>query len=406
MAAEVGCLASTSSGCCRSEGGEDAAAVAAAGAAAAAAASATVGDLLGTLGKLRSLLRRMHYPAAVAAASIGSEWCGSTNEQAALASGAVDTLLPILHFALCDFSANVHSFVRRRGFEFLFKSDRRFVEEVWKFLVRAVVAISSILRCSVFIWLLLICRIGTGIVAAAVYYSYTYPWVYALLSVGLPSSICWLFVQRQQCGYRPALTPSQFLTPAGFAERKLLLCCDVLRIVRAVHNHEVQGERRKNRPPQQLLETHHQQQRQQYPAADLALLQQQQQQVLGFVPEDLKASKRTALSLGARSSSSSNSVSFRRIGERQQQEHQQQWQQQQQQQQQKQGASSRSGSAPLSQARMSVPPTPPLQPTALRPQGDQQAVSALLQNVSYVSLFAVIVAVFLYKRSRLPCTYT
>lgn len=140
MTAEVSYVASNSSGCCCSEVGEDGAAAAAAGAAAVAAASATVGDFSGTLGKLRSLLRRMHYPAAAAAAAAGNEWCSSSSEQAALVSGAVDALLPILHFALCDFSANVHSFVRRRGFEFLFKCDRRFVEEVWKFLVGAVFA--------------------------------------------------------------------------------------------------------------------------------------------------------------------------------------------------------------------------------------------------------------------------
>ncbi|CDJ37309.1 hypothetical protein, conserved [Eimeria tenella] len=142
MAAEVACAISSSSGCCPSEnveGGAATAAAAAAGAAAAAAAASAaaagaVGDFAGTLGKLRSLLRRMHYPAAAAAAAAGSEWCSSSSEQAAAAAGALPLLLPILHFAVCDFSANVNFFLQSRGFHFLFKSDKRFVEEVWKFL--------------------------------------------------------------------------------------------------------------------------------------------------------------------------------------------------------------------------------------------------------------------------------
>ncbi|XP_026193566.1 centrosomal protein of 44 kDa [Cyclospora cayetanensis] len=311
MAADATCNASTSSGCCRSDSRTSDAAAAAAGAAAAAAATAaTVGDLHGNLGKLRSLLRRMHYPAAAVAAETGSEWCGSGSEQAAIVSGAVDALLPILHFALCDFSANVHSFLLRRGFEFLFKSDRRFVEEVWKFL-------------------------------------------------------------RQECGYRPLLTPSQFLTPAGFAERKLLLCCDLLSIVRAIHN-QVQTERRRTKPLQQLLVRQPALQT----AADVhqvALLQQQQnplrppQEALEAVP------------LGARVSNSSSVITFMRPPPKTQQAQQQE--QQQKRQQQHLGSGSRSGSAPTAAQAAAA--------AACASQEAQRGVSARLQNASSIDTSAL-----------------
>ncbi|CDJ57916.1 hypothetical protein, conserved [Eimeria maxima] len=299
-AAAVG-IASSSTVCYHSDGGEEgttSAAAAGAAAAAAAAAAASVGDFLGTLGKLRSLLRRMHYPAVTAAAATGSEWCSSSSEQEAVAAGAVDALLPIIHFAVCDFSPNVHSFLRRRGFEFLFKSDKRFVEEVWKFL-------------------------------------------------------------RQECGYRPALTASQFLTPVGFAERKLLLCCDLLTIVRAIHN-QVQLDRRR-------AKTLHQHQQQ----------QQQQQKPTAFMLEETGAPKKAAASPSLRSSSGSFSYRHPLGGEQKQQQEQQQQQQQHQ-----QGSSSRSGSAPVPQARLAMPAAAIVPPAAFSVGAEQRVVSALLQNVA------------------------
>ncbi|EPR61247.1 hypothetical protein TGGT1_313790 [Toxoplasma gondii GT1] len=43
-------------------------------------------------------------------------------------------------------------------------------------------------------------------------------------------------MQRDECHYRPALTVSQFLSPTGFAERKIHLCLDVVHLCRQIHN--------------------------------------------------------------------------------------------------------------------------------------------------------------------------
>lgn len=120
-----------------SSGGKDEAEqTAAVAAASAAVASASVGDFRGALAKLRSLMRQVKFPPHMAAESRGG-WASTAQEEVELEAGAVGPLLPVLHFALVQFSPSVKEFLQRCGYDFDYKTDRRFVEEVWKFLVRA-----------------------------------------------------------------------------------------------------------------------------------------------------------------------------------------------------------------------------------------------------------------------------
>lgn len=98
-----------------------------------------------------------------------------------LAEGKPAVLLPILHFALLSFSEPFARFLSNRGFELRAKSDLRFLEGAYRFF-------------------------------------------------------------REHRSYAPALSVSQFFA-AGFAERKVMLCQDILRLVLETHQELTAGKR-------------------------------------------------------------------------------------------------------------------------------------------------------------------
>ncbi|PHJ24867.1 centrosomal protein of 44 kda [Cystoisospora suis] len=152
------------------------------------------GDLPGSIKSLRSALRRMRYPPALEShGSAGSlSRGGGVLDDATLATGSVTAFLSILHFLCLQLSEGVWKAFHDRGYDLLYKTDQRFVQTLWKFL-------------------------------------------------------------RDECLYRPALTVSQFLTPSGFAERKIHFCLDLIHILRQIHNQHAQAQKLRNarRSPQQ-----------------------------------------------------------------------------------------------------------------------------------------------------------
>ncbi|CAE8634868.1 unnamed protein product [Polarella glacialis] len=119
-----------------------------------------VGDVDANVERLRAQLRQMRFPA-------------QELDLQGLRAGRPAALLPVMHFAMLDFSAPFAHFLRGCGQELRSKSDLRFLESVYK-------------------------------------------------------------VLREYLNYSPVLTVSQFFAP-GFAERKVLLCLDVLQAVLAKH---------------------------------------------------------------------------------------------------------------------------------------------------------------------------
>ncbi|PNH09698.1 Centrosomal protein [Tetrabaena socialis] len=102
-------------------------------------------------------------------------------DEVGLRLGDPVALLPLLSFALLKFSRHVARFIVRSGFELAGKTDQRFVEAAFR-----------------------------------------------------------LF--RDVLNVRTVLTPAQFFEQ-GFAERKVLLLCDVITVCKKVHNEEVRQER-------------------------------------------------------------------------------------------------------------------------------------------------------------------
>jgi centrosomal protein CEP44 len=91
-----------------------------------------------------------------------------------LMAGRPTAVLPVLHYTFLGFSALFAKFLSEKGYELHAKSDLRFLESAYR-------------------------------------------------------------VLREHLSYSPALTTSQFFS-SGFAERKVLLCQDVLRLVRKFHS--------------------------------------------------------------------------------------------------------------------------------------------------------------------------
>ncbi|PFH34325.1 hypothetical protein BESB_074770 [Besnoitia besnoiti] len=150
------------------------------------------GDLPGTIKKLRSALRRLRYPPALQHPLLqrtsGTYSPGLSDE--CLSRGDVTEFLAIFHFLCLQLSEGVWRAFQDRGYDLLYKTDQRFVQTLWKFL-------------------------------------------------------------RDECNYRPALTVSQFLSPTGFAERKIHLCLDLIHICRQIHNnHAAQHHPRRPRSSQ------------------------------------------------------------------------------------------------------------------------------------------------------------
>lgn len=120
-----------------------------------------VGDIDANIERLRIQLRQMRYPALQQLDSLG------------LKAGRPLSLLPVIHFAMVNYSLSVSAFLSECGEELRSKSDLRFLEAVYRSL-------------------------------------------------------------REHLGYIPALSVNQFFSP-GFAERKVMLCQDILQIVRSKH---------------------------------------------------------------------------------------------------------------------------------------------------------------------------
>ncbi|KEP65994.1 UNVERIFIED_CONTAM: hypothetical protein HHA_313790 [Hammondia hammondi] len=133
------------------------------------------GDLSGSIKKLRSALRRLRYPPALQSFVPSVATAPGALDDENLSRGDVTTFLAVLHFLCMQLSEGVWRAFQDRGYDLLYKTDQRFVQTLWKFL-------------------------------------------------------------RDECHYRPALTVSQFLSPTGFAERKIHLCLDVVYLCRQIHN--------------------------------------------------------------------------------------------------------------------------------------------------------------------------
>ncbi|CBZ55281.1 conserved hypothetical protein [Neospora caninum Liverpool] len=133
------------------------------------------GDLPGSIKKLRAALRRLRYPPALHSFVDTASVASGGFDDESLGRGNVTAFLAILHFLCLQLSEGVWRAFQDRGYDLLYKTDQRFVQTLWKFL-------------------------------------------------------------RDECHYRPALTVSQFLSPTGFAERKIHLCLDFVHICRQIHN--------------------------------------------------------------------------------------------------------------------------------------------------------------------------
>ena len=83
----------------------------------------TVGDLNNSLEKLKSELRSMRFPS-LSAVTVDL-----------FQDGLPPVFLPILHFALLEYSPEVATFLSDAGFDLHAKNDFRFMESAYKLLV-------------------------------------------------------------------------------------------------------------------------------------------------------------------------------------------------------------------------------------------------------------------------------
>ena len=80
------------------------------------------GDLKNNLRKLKTELRLINYPDVVAWDQINI--------------GLTEPLLPILHYLLADFSCELSAFFCSKGYDLYGKTDFRFIESVYKILIK------------------------------------------------------------------------------------------------------------------------------------------------------------------------------------------------------------------------------------------------------------------------------
>ena len=92
---------------------------------------------------------------------------------ASFAEGLPPVFLPLIHYSLLEYSAPVAHFINESGFDLLAKNDLRFIESVYKLLLTSF-------------------------------------------------------------SYKPSITVQQFFL-TGFAERKILLCCDICQTMKLKH---------------------------------------------------------------------------------------------------------------------------------------------------------------------------